>query len=81
MVLNGLRAMSHRGPDDEGLTLIDPDRSARIDMFTAESQSGLRGLQRLEDAAPFEHTVCFGHRRFSIVDLSPGGHQCAFRPS
>lgn len=43
------RALTHRGPDDEGL-----------DLLTSE-------------AAPL--TAAFGHRRLSILDLSPAGHQ------
>ncbi len=43
------RALTHRGPDDEGLNFL-----------TAES-------------APL--TAAFGHRRLSILDLSPAGHQ------
>lgn len=42
-------AMTHRGPDDEGLWLREPQRD-----------------------------VGFGHRRLSIVDLSPAGRQPMF---
>jgi asparagine synthase (glutamine-hydrolysing) len=45
----GVRAMEHRGPDDEGLELI------------SQTDNGL--------------TVGFAHRRLSILDLSPAGHQ------
>ena len=38
------KAVSHRGPDDEGIEIIEP-------------------------------SVGFGHRRLSILDISPAGHQ------
>lgn len=43
------RALTHRGPDDEGLDFLTPE------------------------SAPL--TAAFGHRRLSILDLSPAGHQ------
>lgn len=43
------RALTHRGPDDQGLNFLTPE-SASL-------------------------TAAFGHRRLSILDLSPAGHQ------
>ena len=47
-----LDTMRHRGPDDEGLELLEVGK----------------------------HVVCFGHRRLSIQDLSPSGHQPMYSP-
>ena len=43
------RALTHRGPDDEGLDFLTPEAASL--------------------------TAAFGHRRLSILDLSPAGHQ------
>jgi asparagine synthase (glutamine-hydrolysing) len=48
-VNRAVRALSHRGPDDEGVEFISDERD---------------GV-----------SVAFAHRRLSILDLSPSGHQ------
>ncbi|MGA1366976.1 MAG: asparagine synthase (glutamine-hydrolyzing) [Blastocatellia bacterium] len=53
-VQRGLQALGHRGPDDEGWTLI------------TDGSEGRGGA---------DWTVCFGHRRLSILDPTPAGHQ------
>src|ERR1041385_2122432 len=84
--LGRLQAMTHllrhRGPDDEGFVLIDPDGGQSFTHGGADTpaevfRSGLpwapgqaRGTQ-----ATARHGVALGHRRLSIVDLSPTGHQ------
>jgi asparagine synthase (glutamine-hydrolysing) len=55
--------MAYRGPDDEGMVFIRGDRSV---------ETGPAGQPLPVDGA-FE--VAFGHRRLSIIDLSPAGHQ------
>ncbi|MBC7545645.1 MAG: asparagine synthase (glutamine-hydrolyzing) [Candidatus Sericytochromatia bacterium] len=54
------RALAHRGPDDEGVALFALDGSP------PEAAPHLSG-----DARP----VGLAHRRLSILDLSPAGHQ------
>ncbi len=65
-----LRAIHHRGPDDEGYAAIDTRSGAHRE---------LRGFLSRESGAPraepFVHDLGFGHCRFAIVDPSPGGHQ------
>jgi asparagine synthase (glutamine-hydrolysing) len=69
------RALSHRGPDGEGLFFLRRD--------TGETRSFVFGRTPLTPAALPEwradcripHDAAFGHRRFAILDLSPGGHQ------
>ena len=73
-VLRSLRAMSHRGPDDEGITLIDPERGTHQNLLTENSVVGAQAYGR-RCARDIQHRIAFGHRRFSIVDVSAGGHQ------
>jgi asparagine synthase (glutamine-hydrolysing) len=72
----------HRGPDDEGYLLWDGVSPSRV-YAGAETSSAARNALRLGDmpnAADWQ--VAFGHRRLSIVDLSPAGHQpMVHRPS
>ncbi len=76
------RLLRHRGPDDQGLLLLDaatgalrthggPDTPA--DVFT----SGLDWAPGIErgDARRATWSVGLVHRRLSIVDLKPSGHQ------
>jgi asparagine synthase (glutamine-hydrolysing) len=56
-----LKAIEHRGRDDEGVWTSDP-----IDAD---------GEQRPPLNAGVGRCVCFGHRRLSIIDTSSAGHQ------
>lgn len=68
--------ISHRGPDDEGFLLWRKNETAKIFAGGDTSQSSL--AQHHLANLPFESTnwiLGFGHRRLSILDLSPMGHQ------
>lgn len=67
--------MRHRGPDDEGITLVDPERNIHQDLLTENSARGVHGCKRLSEAKDIQHRIGIGHRRFSIVDISSAGHQ------
>ncbi len=73
------RAVAHRGPDDEGYVLIN-SRSNEARMFAGEATCPeLRAecpLLTLENSTPAN--IGLAHRRFSILDLSAGGHQPFF---
>ncbi len=81
--------INHRGPDDEGLVLFSKANHASKDQpYSAHVFSGKDGSPKLRDLSlnyiPKEQyqnqkipdsRVAFGHRRLSIIDLSPYGHQ------
>ncbi len=66
-------ALRHRGPDDEGYLLADSHRGTASAYAGADTVAGL-GLPRLPEAPPPGADLGLGHRRLSIIDLSPGGH-------
>jgi asparagine synthase (glutamine-hydrolysing) len=67
--------VAHRGPDDEGYLLWTgtPKPNVYAGPGTAAVTRRARRLEDVPAVAPWR--VAFGHRRLSIVDLSPGGHQ------
>jgi asparagine synthase (glutamine-hydrolysing) len=65
----------HRGPDDEGYALWSSGRTPLVyagDDTTKASRYAHR-LESLPEIAKWQ--VGLGHRRLSIVDLTPAGHQ------
>lgn len=57
--------IAHRGPDDEGYVLIDTQAHHKGKTLEQPGNSAYEGV----------HDLALGHRRFSIIDLSSGGHQ------
>ncbi len=72
-------ACAHRGPDDEGYAFIDRDLKKASVCFGNDTAAGARTAAHIaigDHTLPF--TIGLGHRRFSIIDLSAGGHQPFF---
>jgi asparagine synthase (glutamine-hydrolysing) len=75
--LSGIAAMTaalrHRGPDDEGYLLAD-SAARRAWAFRGDDTAPGLSLPPLPAAPPPGADVALGHRRLSIIDLSPAGH-------
>lgn len=79
--LRASELIRHRGPDDEGFLFASRDDvvcrggpDTPPDVLTNQGVSAPQGVltpdERLDD-----HFLMLGHRRLSIIDLSPAGHQ------
>lgn len=69
------QAIAHRGPDDEGLALINPGNGEVRNLLTKDSDTAVKGADMSDSHTDFDHQIALGHRRYSIIDLSPNGHQ------
>ena len=74
-ILGMTRMLGHRDPDDEGLVLMLPEKVQFHDPATAETTAGVTGSRQVDGAFRAPHRTAFGHRRFSIIDLTPAGYQ------
>jgi asparagine synthase (glutamine-hydrolysing) len=66
--------LRHRGPDDEGYVTLDC-RGAFRSFRGDETVPELEGLGHWRSAEERAYPVGMCHRRLSILDLSPAGHQ------
>lgn len=73
------KIIKHRGPDDEGFVLFKDNEFEVLGGFdtASESRESHESYSPRTDiiSTTFEGHVGFGHRRLSILDLSPKGHQ------
>ncbi|PJB67590.1 MAG: asparagine synthetase B, partial [Armatimonadetes bacterium CG_4_9_14_3_um_filter_66_14] len=67
-------AMRHRGPDDEGYLLADT-RARRLVTCGGSDTDQRLALPEMEAFSGERFDLAFAHRRLSILDLSPAGHQ------
>ena len=72
-------AVAHRGPDDEGYAYFDLRGAALVSGGAATPASCYRHTAPYTPA-PGDHAdspvlAALGHRRLSIIDVSPAGHQ------
>lgn len=70
----------HRGPDDEGFLTWTPGEKPEI-WAGADTDASTIAYWNYKQIDPAKHfKVGFGHRRLSILDLSPLGHQPMLLP-
>ena len=71
-----LGAIAHRGPDDQGFAFLNTRTGAQLDSATRASAPEIRNaLPSADSGEAFAHDLAFAHCRYSIVDLTPAGHQ------
>ncbi len=74
--LSALKRIKHRGPDGEGVVLLNSKSGEFRHLITDETPKGnFPNTITLNEVADFKFDLLFGHRRLSIIDLSVNGHQ------
>lgn len=74
--LNALQKIKHRGPDGEGVVLINTKTGNYHTLITPETpDTVLTNKIDLNEASVLEYDLILGHRRLSIIDVSHNGHQ------
>jgi asparagine synthase (glutamine-hydrolysing) len=69
-----LSLMKHRGPDDEGMVLIDSN-TGKFEERGGEDTPQELGLADIHVPTTLKSRVVLGNRRLSIIDLTIKGHQ------
>src|SRR5512143_2902688 len=76
------RLLAHRGPDDEGVLLCDPRGGAWMTLGGGDTPADAYASparyapgRSQGDISTARFNLGLAHRRLSIVDLSPTGHQ------
>ncbi|MCT7995238.1 asparagine synthase (glutamine-hydrolyzing) [Laspinema olomoucense] len=82
MITSMTRLIRHRGPDDEGFLLFESPYTPPLVCGGENTPSAVYATRltysptrRVDDASETPVILALGHRRLSILDLSPAGHQ------
>lgn len=80
-ILSMTNTIAHRGPDGEGYVAWEPGSAKAIRFGGKTTTEDVYNSpfswrpDRIPESLNFPVSVAMGHRRLSIVDLSPGGYQ------
>ena len=73
--LVSLKKIDHRGPDDEGVILINTKSGNYKIIRTDKTHPEVKNAVEINDISLSDYNLILGHKRLSIVDLSIHGHQ------
>lgn len=73
--LDSLKLIDHRGPDDEGVILLNTSTNDFKIIKTSLTHSDISNISSIDAINLDNYNLIFGHKRLSIVDLSILGHQ------
>ena len=81
IILNMTDLIHHRGPDDEGFIFLTQAHnivtagSENTPEEVWRSQTEYCPVKNLKNIDAIPATLAFGHKRLSIIDITPAGHQ------
>lgn len=73
--IDSLRKINHRGPDDEGVILINTKTNDYKIVRTEFTHKDIKTDSEITSINVENYNLILGHKRLSIVDLSVLGHQ------
>ncbi len=73
--LKSLQSIKHRGPDGEGVLLLNTYNGNYQYLNTKDTPNGIEYGIDINQLNIQDYNMILGHRRLSIIDLSVSGHQ------
>lgn len=73
--IDSLKKINHRGPDDEGVVLINTNTNEHQIVKTDLTHPNINNQTDISSINIENYNLILGHKRLSIVDLSILGHQ------
>ncbi len=73
--LLSLRKINHRGPDDEGVVLLNTNTNEFKIIQTEYTHTSTQNLTEISSVNIQSYNLLLGHRRLNILDLTNKGHQ------